>query len=200
MGIFSKVSRFIEETKLTFSADELGYQQQLTPDNALAKLTEYNEKPGMIAYARRRDVPKLEREWLLNSFQFAAGKVAPNDVVRMAFFLNSSDVFNSVAPDFYGGGTWHNVVQRLIDRCPPAQRPNLLHALEDRGHLQGVMRENGSAAGCASTVFYRQIAEAISVQDAKIIFSRSPSFQIAKQNRAFALDTIQNYPQFKDLF
>jgi hypothetical protein len=193
------VRRLIAMLKIIVSADESRFRNELTPENALQKLQEYNNNRNIINYARRTDAPKNSEEWLLDSFQFAASIIAESDILDMARYMNVSEVFKLVAPKFYGSSKLYDIVANLADRCPHDKRLRLMQALEENGHLQGIMRENPWARADAPSMFFGIIGEGRSVEDMKIVLKRSRAFQIAKRDQHFVLETIDTYPAFKDL-
>ncbi len=172
------------------------WKETLTPENTLEKLKEYNSNDIVIAKSKK--LPP--QEWLLNSFQYASYKILPDDVVRMADYLNSSEVFKRVAPAFYGNTTWNHVVYNMFDRCSAEKRVDLLSTLEsNRGHMQKIVKSVGLGGAAATSLYYNIITESLNVQDSIRLLKNSPSFQIVKNNPNFSSSTIGYHPDYKPL-
>lgn len=174
------------------SADD--WRETLTPENTLEKLKEYNSNDQIIT-ASKELPPRGE---LLNSFQYAAAKILPGDIVKMAHYLNASEVFNRVAPAF-GGTAWQYVVEIMFDRCPEKERLELLSVLETRGHMQNIVKETGLGGAAATSLYFNIITRSLDVQDSIRFLKNSPSFKIARGNKNFAISTIQYHPDYKPL-
>ncbi len=173
------------------------FDNEITPNTAVDKLIEFNSHPGLIRLAKDKSTPKSRRNWLLNSFQYAAQKLRdkPEDMPRMAKYLNTSEIFNSVAPEFYDGTTWHYVLYNLIAFSNPKDRIPVVMELERNGHMQGCVREGHGNIN----IFYDLIVEGHTVEEAKRALRRSASFQIAKTKQHFIDNTLDSHRQFGDL-
>lgn len=177
------------------ATSEDAFKRRLTPLSALDELRSFNEIGSIRRAAASIEQPVYRFEWLLNSFQFAAGVVSEDQVADMARYLNRSEVFQHVAPHFYGSTTWDCVLSILLERCPPEGRPRLLQTFEEVGHMQGIVREQ-----FVSAFFYFEIFMGVmSEEDTIRILKRSPSFSIAKANSTFAFEIVEGYPQYKVL-
>jgi len=177
------------------TTSENAFRRRLTPANALDELRSFNEIGSIRRAAEAIEDPVYSFEWLLNSFQYAAGVVSQELVVDMGRYLNRSDVFQHVAPHFYGNTTWTCVLSILLTRCAPEKRPRLLSIFEEVGHMQGIVREQF----VSPFFFFESFMGALSEEDAIRILKRSPSFSIAKMNSIFALKVVEAYPQYKVL-
>lgn len=186
---------FLRNGWASVAANEEQFQARLTAENALDELERFNENPRIQSAARSIEDPVLAFEWLLNSFQYVSGVIAPDHIHMMALYLNQSQVFLNVAPHFYSSTTWIHVIHPLIDRSPSSKRPSLLVALERVGHMQGV-----ATAGMLQPYdFFDKLTESLSVEDAVLFLRGSPSFSIAKQDQGFVVDVLSRYPQYKSL-
>ncbi|PCH58707.1 MAG: hypothetical protein COC19_08275 [SAR86 cluster bacterium] len=194
MSLLKNLSKIIEINGRPSSEE---FQKRLTPENTLDELKDFNSNPRILAGAEKT-AGEYGSEWFLNSFQYASYEVAEKDIVSMAHYINISDVFNLVAPQFYGNTSWNHVVRNLFNRCPPEDSLALLNTLESNGHMQGMMRERH--LGCEAVYVYFENATAgLSVEDSIRALKHSPSFAIVKQDQNFRTAVLEDWPEYKSL-
>lgn len=180
MSIFKK----LRENYLVATKPSTPQREDFTPDNSLDVLKSYNENSTIKAIALDDDWQFRDdtREWLLNSFYYAAGEADPKDILKIADYMNESDVFNAMAPQFYDSATvWDRIYGTMFTRAVPEDRPNLLMKFEKNGHMQEMVSDRGAqAAG-----LYRQIVEGLPEADRATFLYRSESYQLAKDSQSF---------------
>lgn len=195
--MFKKISNSYKMLMAELTSDEGSYDDSLTPENALEKLKEYNNNPRLVALSQTKLDNKQNKEWLLNSFQFAVQKTNEKNILNMASYMNNNPIFKNVAPNFYSSSTWLSVISTMFEKSNENDRPALLYELEKEKHMQGIAKSGTYAL--SATFYFNTVTGHLDETDAKAILTRSDSFKIAKQNKSFAIDTMETYPQFKAL-
>ncbi|MGH1404293.1 MAG: hypothetical protein ACRBDL_08615 [Alphaproteobacteria bacterium] len=172
------------------------FKTSLTPENVLAKLREYNLEPNVI---KASENPKNAGEGLLESFKIAKNSIQEDQIVEMARYMSTNNVFSRAIHQF-PITTLDEVLSGMFTRCPPEDRAMLLEAFETTGHMKHIAQTEYLSGMHGTQIYIKSVATSLPDEEAINLLKHTESFQIARHMNDNIDEYISLYhPEYEEL-